>query len=163
MRVALTTEEMIQHGLAGIQRCANALEKRRVGRHGFDRNYERWQIDVEGLLTEYAAAKALGLTYVPVVGELDSHIGDIGPGLQVRGTKYSSGSLLVHHSDDDDHAFILVTGIYGVYDIRGWILAREGKHDRLWKEYKGRGAFWVPQSMLKPMKDLPARFLGEQS
>lgn len=154
MRVALTTEEMIEWGSAGLARCANALEMRRVGAHGFDRNYERWQIDVEGVLTEAAAAKALGLPYEPVVGELDTLLGDIAPGVQVRGTKYSTGSLLVHDKDVDDHRFILVTGIYGVYDIRGWIFAREGKKKSLWKTYKNRGAYWVPQEKLRPIDTL---------
>lgn len=151
MRIALTTEEMVRYGSAGLARCANALEMRRVGAHGFDRNYERWQIDVEGVLTEAAAAKALGVPYEPVVGELDTLAGDIAPGIQVRGTKYTKGSLLVHDKDVDDHAFILVTGVYGVYDIRGWIYAREGKKKSLWKTYKGRGAYWVGQERLRPM------------
>lgn len=154
MRVALTPEEMIRFAGAGVARCANALEKRRVGAHGFDRNYERWQIDCEGVLAEAAAAKALGLPYEPVVDELDTLEGDIGPGLQVRGTKYASGSLLVHDKDVDDHRVILVTGIYGVYDIRGWIWAREGKKKALWKEYKGRGAYWVPQAKLRKIETL---------
>jgi len=154
MRVALMTEEMIHYGSLGVARCANALEMRRVGAHGFDRNFERWQIDVEGVLAEAAAAKALGLAYEPTVGELDTFLGDIAPGLQVRGTRYSAGSLLVHDKDQDTDKFILVTGVYGVYDIRGWVFAKEGKLKKLWKEYKGRGAYWVPQSRLRPMDTL---------
>lgn len=154
MRVALTTDEMILYGGAGIARCAHALEARRVGAHGFDRHDERWQIDVEGLLSEYAAAKGLGLPYEPTVGMLDTLLGDIGPGLQVRSTKYPKGSLLVHDKDDDDHAFILVTGRYGIYDIRGWIFAKEGKKKKYWKTYKERGAYWVPQEALRPLDTL---------
>ena len=154
MRVELTTEEMRRYGAAGVARTANAFEKRRGGAHGFDRNFERWQIDVEGVLTEAAAAKALGLSYEPVVGQLDTMFGDIGPGLQVRGTKYSNGSLLIHDKDVDDHVFILVTGIYGVYEVRGWILAKDAKLPQLWKMYKGRGAFWVGQNWLKSIDTL---------
>lgn len=154
MRVALTTDEMILYGSAGIARCANAMERQRKGAHGFNRDYERWQIDVEGLLAEAAAAKALSLPYSPVVGRLDTHEGDIGPGLQVRSTKYNTGSLLVHDRDPEDDIFILVTGVYGIYDIRGWIKAKHAKQPQLWKVYKGRGAFWVPQSMLQPMAKL---------
>lgn len=154
VRVALTTDEMIRFGALGVARCSHALEKRRVGAHGFDRNHERWQIDVEGVLAEAAAAKALGLLYEPVVGDLDTLFGDIAEGLQVRGTKYNTGSLLVHDKDVDDHRAILVTGIYGVYDIRGWIFIREGKRRDLWKEYKNRGAYWVPQDRLRPMDTL---------
>lgn len=154
MRIALTTEEMIEYGSAGIARCANAMEKQRKGAHGFNRDYERWQIDVEGLLAEAAAAKALNLPYSPTVGRLDTAEGDIGKGLQVRSTKYNTGSLLVHDRDPEQDTFILVTGVYGVYDIRGWIKAIHAKQPELWKTYKGRGAYWVPQSMLQPMDKL---------
>ncbi len=105
-------------------------------------------------MTEHAAANALNLPYEPVVGRLDTEEGDIGPGLQVRGTKYNTGSLLVHDSDADLDAFILVTGIYGVYDIRGWILAKSAKQQRFWKTYKGRGAYWIPQHELHTMSSL---------
>lgn len=150
MRIELTTEELVRYGAAGVARCANAMAKRRQGAHGFDRNDERWQIDVEGVLTEAAAAKALGVPYDPVVGSLDTDKGDIAPGIQVRGTKYPKGSLLVHDSDRDRDIFILVTGRYGVYDIRGWIRAEYGKLPNLWKTYKGRGAYWVGQEFLAP-------------
>lgn len=154
MRVAFTAEELVRYGTAGLARCANALEMRCQGAHGFDRYSERWQIDVEGVLTEAAAAKALGVPYEPCVGELDTLAGDIAPGIQVRGTRYPKGSLLIHDKDQDDHAFILVTGIYGVYDIRGWIWASEGKDKSRWKEYKGRFAYWNPQEVLRPIDTL---------
>ena len=154
MRVALTTVEMIEYGSAGIARCANAIEKQRKGAHGFNRDYERWQIDVEGLLAEAAAAKALNLPYSPTVGRLDTQGGDIGRGLQIRSTKYSTGSLLVHDRDPEDDIFILVTGIYGIYDIRGWIKAIHAKQQDWWRVYKGRGAYWVGQEFLQPMDKL---------
>lgn len=154
MRVALSDEQLLEWGSAGMSRTINALSMGRRGAHGFNRFSERWQIDVEGTLTEGAAALALGLPYEPCVGELDTVDGDIGPGLQVRGTKYAKGSLLVHDSDHDEHRFILVTGIYGVYDVRGWIYAKEGKQKKYWKVYKERGAYWVPQSALRPLDTL---------
>ena len=150
----MTTEQLVTLGSAGLARCANALEMRRVGAHGFDRHNERWQIDVEGVLTEGAAALALGVPYEPAVGELDTLWGDIAAGIQVRGTRYPKGSLLIHDRDMDDHAYILVTGIYGVYDIRGWIWGKEGKKKKYWKVYKERGAYWVPQEALRPIDSL---------
>jgi hypothetical protein len=153
-RIALTDEEMLSCVTAGGARTINALSKGRRGAHGFNRDFERWQLDIEGVMCEAAAAKALGLTYSPTVGRLDTDLGDIGPGLQVRGTKYSTGSLLIHDTDNDRDRFILVTGIYGVYDIRGWIYAEHGKSERLWKMYKGRGAYWIPQDMLQPIEKL---------
>lgn len=158
IEVLLTTAEMVKYGAAGVARCAHALTKRRQGAHGFDRNDERWTIDVEGCLAEAAAAKSLGLIdgFEPTVGHLDTDEGDIGPGLQVRSTKYDKGNLLIHQSDPDHHAYILVTGRYGVYDVRGWIRASEGKLPELWKVNGKRGAFWVPQDRLHAMDELAA-------
>lgn len=159
-RIALTPEEFVEYGQLGLARLSSALEKRRGGAHGFQRNpQDRYRIDVEGMHAEYVAAKALGLLpFNPTVSEQDSKFGDIGPGLQVRSTRYTSGSLLIHDSDDDDHVFILVTGEYGVFNVRGWIYAREGKVKKLWKVHKDRGAYWVTQDRLRPLDtlELPA-------
>lgn len=137
----------------GAARCASALSRRRQGAHGFDRDHERWQIDCEGVLAEAAVSKALGFEYEATLHALDTAKGDLGDKVnskvQVRSTKYQTGSLLIHGKDADDHRFVLVTGIYGSYTIRGWILGEFGKHDNLWKTYKGRGAYWVPQDMLR--------------
>lgn len=155
MRVELTHDELRRYAALGCERAISAMSKGRKGAHGFNRYDERWQIDVEGLLAEFAAAKGLGLLpFEPVVGALDTKHGDIGPGLQVRGTHYDTGRLLLHDKDDDDHRFILVTGHSGFYVLRGWIYARHGKHPSYWKLYKGRGAYWVDQSRLQPMSKL---------
>jgi hypothetical protein len=154
VRIALDDDELRQCVIWGGERRILAMAKRRRGAHGFDRDHEAWSIDIEGVMTEMAAAKALGLPYTPVVGSLDTEDGDIGPGLQVRGTRYNSGSLLIHASDIDDHKFILVTGVAPTYDVRGWIHARDGKVDKLWKVYKNRGAYWVGQEWLKPISEL---------
>jgi hypothetical protein len=82
--------------------------------------------------------------------QLDTGLGDVLPGIQVRSTKYKSGSLLVHKTDADDDRFVLVTGSQGAYDIRGWITGSDGKREEFWKVYKTRGAYWVPQDALKP-------------
>jgi hypothetical protein len=154
IRVTFTDEEMYKCVQWGGKRTISALNKGRKGAHGFNRDYERWSIDIEGVATELAAAKALGLPYEPVVGSLDTDLGDIAPGLQVRGTRYPQGSLLIHKSDHDEDRFILVTGVTGDYRVRGWIKAGDGKIDSLYREYKGRWAYWVGQNWLKPMSEL---------
>ena len=157
MRIELTEKELVKIGTYGLQRCAMSLSVGRRGAHGFDRNHERWQIDVEGVLTEYAAAKALGVSYHPVTDRSDTELGDIAPGLQVRGTKYPNGNLIMHKTDVDEHVFILVTGVYGRYDVRGWIQAKEGKKQKYWRGNPANTrppCFWVPQDALKPIDTL---------
>jgi hypothetical protein len=154
VKVALTTVEIIKYGTMGVTRCANALDKGRTGAHGFNRDDDRWNIDVEGVLCEYAAAKALGIKYDPVVDGLDTHLGDLGPRLQVRGTKYNRGNLLIHDKDADRDKFMLVTGALGVYTLRGWVYGEDGKHQKFvrWDKTKTRWAYWVGQEWLKPVE-----------
>jgi hypothetical protein len=152
--IVLERDELRHAALVGIDRRLDSIAKGRRGNHGFDRD-DFWRIDIEGAAAEAAVAKFLGVPYAPDTTKLDSKTGDVQGGYQVRSTKYDSGSMLVHNSDADDHVFILVTGENGKYKLRGWRYARDCKHPKLWKDYKGRGSYWVPQSMLLPMKDLP--------
>lgn len=149
MRIEFTHDEIRRWAYAGVDRRVSAMAAGRKGAHGFNRD-DFWQLDLEGLLAEAAVAKALGVYFSPVTGQLDTTLGDVLPGLQVRSTKYKSGSLLVHERDPDDDRFLLVVGAQGVYDIPGWIHGRDGKKPEFWKVYKDRGAFWVPQAALQP-------------
>jgi hypothetical protein len=151
MDVTFDFDEIRRWAYAGVDRRVSALQKGRKGAHGFNRS-DFWQLDVEGLLAEAAVAKALGLYYAPVTGELDTLLGDVMQGVQVRSTKYLSGSLLVHKTDADDDKFLLVVGASGKYRIAGWIFGRDGKKREFSKTYKGRTAFWVPQEALVPFR-----------
>ena len=157
MKIDFDPEELRRWAHAGIDRRISAMLAKRRGAHGFDREFEAWQIDVEGLLAEAAVAKALGVYFNPTVGALDTELGDVLPGIQVRSTRYGydrtdKGFLLMHDSDDDEHRFILVCGAYGHYRIAGWIEGRHGKQDAYHRHHKGRWAYWVPQSALKPFE-----------
>lgn len=154
MQVDFTPDELRMWAHRGVDRRCSAIEKKRKGAHGFNRT-DFWELDVEGLLAEAAVAKGLGIYYAPVTGALDTALGDVLPGIQVRSTKYKNGSLLIHKTDADDDKFLLVTGAQGSYDVRGWIVGSEGKRQEYWKLYKERGAFWVPQSALNPLSTLP--------
>lgn len=157
MKVDLSPEEMRRWAYAGIDRRIAAMGRGAKGAHGFDREHEAWQIDVEGMLAEAAVAKALGVYFAPSVNGIDTHIGDVIKGVQVRSTRhgYNSstvGCLLLHDSDRDDDRFVLVCGAYGRYRIPGWIHARDGKHDKFKRQHKGRWAYWVGQEWLKPFE-----------
>jgi hypothetical protein len=160
VRIEFTPDEMRRWAYAGVDRRISAMQKGRKGAHGFNRD-DFWQLDLEGLLAEAAVAKGLGVYFAPVTGQLDTGLGDVLPGIQVRSTKYPSGSLLVHKTDADDDRFLLVTGSQGAYDIRGWCYGSEGKKAEFWKVYKTRGAFWVPQDALRPFEPSVARVMSE--
>jgi hypothetical protein len=155
VNVELTYDELTRWAHEGVNRRISAMEAKRRGAHGFDRQAEAWQIDVEGMLAEAAVAKALNVWFAPVTGKLDTQLGDVLPGVQVRSTRYGydrtdKGFLLLHKTDNDSDRFVLVCGAYGKYRIAGWIEAGHAKDEKLWKCYRERWAFWVPQSWLKP-------------
>lgn len=154
MQVVLSLSELREAARAGIERRLSALEKGRRGAHGFNRDYEAWSIDIEGLAAEMAAAKGLGLPYTPMVGDLDTDIGDVAPGLQVRSTRYESGHLLLHETDLPHHVFILVVGQAPNFRLAGWTTPAASRTPERWREEKGRGAYWVAQDELEQMGDL---------
>lgn len=151
MIVEFTTDELRHLAYRGVDRRVSAIERGRAGAHGFNRD-DFWQLDVEGLLAEAAVAKALGVYYSPVTGSLDTELGDVLPGVQVRSTKYDSGHLLIHKTDSDTDRFVLVCGAAPRYRICGWIRGQDGKREGFWKTHRGRSAFWVPQEKLREFK-----------
>lgn len=151
MNVVLSSTELRYAATSGIERRIQALARRRQGAHGFNRE-EVWDIDIEGLAAEMVVAKALGLYYIPVVGQLDTDLGDVAPGVQVRSSKHPNAHLLLHKTDHDDDRFILVVGSSGSYRIAGWCYGHEGKQEGHWRAFQGRTAFWVPQAKLRPFE-----------
>jgi hypothetical protein len=87
-----------------------------------------------------------------VVGELDTEQGDIAPKIQVRSTRYDTGHLLLHESDIPDHVFVLVCGLAPKFRLAGWTTPKVSRKPDFWKVYKGRGAYWVPQDALSPVR-----------
>lgn len=151
MLIEFTPDEIRQWAHRGVDRRCSAIAKKRKGAHGFNRT-DFWELDIEGLLAEAAVAKALGLYFSPTTDALDTSLGDVIKGIQVRSTKYDTGCLLVHNTDADADRFVLVTGSQGRYQIRGWILGEHAKEPKWWRVYKNRGAFWVEQQFLHPFK-----------
>ena len=103
-------------------------------------------INIEGALAECAWAKHLGKFWAKgETGDLD--VGRV----NVRSTRWESGSLILHPEDKDDVTYYLMVGANGSYRIAGHILAKDGKQEKYWadKQKTGRWAYFVPQSDLK--------------
>ena len=69
-------------------------------------------------------------------------------------TSHARGSLLLHPRDLDDAPYVLMTGGGGAYQVRGWIMGRDGKQEKYWgdRANQNRPAYWVPQSALNPIE-----------
>lgn len=150
MEVILTTAE---------QAIAQEAGRRRYHTHRVYKSAHRWNrkandhsIDkeVEAIGAEMACARALGLTWVD--HNKPDPEGDLGPGIQVRHTRYRTGKLLLHKSDSDDHVFYLVTGNYPNFTIAGWITGERGKRMAINQELQpGRPCMCVDQRFLEPL------------
>lgn len=135
---------MLKAAGVGVRR---KLKNLRIGRQEWYGNStdENWQQQIEGAMAELVIAKFMRYDWSGL-GEPGQP--DVGPD-DVRHTSYSRGCLLLHLGDKDDRVFWLVTGGYGQYQVRGWIVARDGKQERWWRDPKGgRPCFFVPQAHL---------------
>jgi hypothetical protein len=159
--VTLSHAELHLAAQAGVTRQTMNLYRKRVQNHNADdEDGNQWNRHIEGCLTEFSVAKLLGLNWSP----FEFRGMDV-PGFQVRSTTWQGGHMLLHKEDDAADRFILAVGANGRYDIRGWILAKDGMLPALWRDPVGdrnrregvdkpRPAFWVPQKLLLPMKQL---------
>lgn len=150
--VKLTYAEMQLAGLAGIQRQIQNLKDRSKPAHGAD-DQNDWQKHIEGCLGEMALAKYLGVYWGGKGFKGDFDVLDV----DARTASKDYYCLILHNTDEDERFVYLLTGINGTYEVRGGMNAKEGKKPEFWKEYyKGRGAYFVPQKLLRfpcPEKD----------
>ena len=116
-----------------------------------------WQNAIEGVLGEIAVARYLGL-YPYGIFERSSDHPDVGEHYEVRTRPKEWMELFFKEGDKPDKYYILVTGSYGTYDLRGWISAPEILSHPEWhhnNEGKTTRNYWVPTEFLHPMEELP--------
>lgn len=155
--IALSWAEVLLAAQVGIMRQVQNLKLGREQANNHDPGRD-WQDHIDGALGECAAAKWMGRYWHGRLGSLG--LADVGS-YEVRTAAKPGHALILHESDQDDRAFILVTGLNGRYAIRGWILGRDGKRPEFWKDPAGgRGAFFVPQSALADPLTLPNHTKG---
>lgn len=143
--IELGQTEIIHGAMMGVLRQVQNILKGRKPAYGAGKKND-WQIHVEGALGELALAKYLGVFWSGV-GRLRAP--DVGI-VDVRTGAKHSHRLMLHPPDPANRVYWFVTGINGKYQIRGWILGKDGKRDEWWKDPKGtnRWAFFVPTSEL---------------
>ena len=115
-----------------------------------------------GFKCEVAAAKALNTEAPENVFTKEQfynrrQIYDLTNNIEVRGTEYFTGKLIIRPEDKDKAPFVLVirNPSNNEYTVCGWIYGHEGKQEK----YVGAGQygaklFFVPQGNLRPIEDL---------
>jgi hypothetical protein len=156
--ICLTAPEMIEGSLCGSHRHVDNI----INKSATDAPADwGWQRDVEGALTERALCKYLGLYHH---GAYAYRTADVSGRIQVRSSPRADACLIVHRPgkgwnlDSPDDAFVLITGVNGVYRIRGWLPGRAAQVEQYWMDKAGNGrpAYFVPQAALLPISTLPA-------
>ncbi len=151
MTLTLSYAEMWQAASVGIMRQIGNLKRNRKPRHGC-RADDVWNIHIEGACAEFAVAKVMGHFWSGAIDDLGAD--DAGP-LQVRHTPLVEGRLIIHPTDRDDRAYVLVRGAAPCMEIAGWIMGADAKRQEWWDDPTGgRPAFFVPASALHSMVEL---------
>jgi hypothetical protein len=148
--VALDTSEYYMAMQAG---CMRQVQNRKIGRpHYYGAPPDRAeQFHINGSVGEACVAKYLNKYWLGKGTFGGSDVEDY----EVRSTSRPDGDLILHDYDKDDRPYISVYVSEGVGVIRGWIMGAEGKRKEFWKDpAKGRPAYFVPTSKLRPMKSL---------
>jgi len=150
MLIQLANHEVGAAVRVGGLRHWEAVRGGMADRHGFDG--DGWGVHIEGALGEMAAAKALNIYWDGSVNTFKAH--DL-VGIQVRTRSRNDYELIVRPSDDDDAAWVLVTGKHGTYNVRGWIRGKDAKREE-WLQTHGQRppAYFVPHAALLPIEGL---------
>ncbi len=160
MEVVLSEQELLQAAMAGVARQIESVSAGRADQYGAGKAFG-WQMHVEGAAGELAVAKALNLDWTLGVGVFGGP--DVG-NLQVRTTHRDDGRLYLHPRDRPDMRYVLVTGLNGRYELRGWIYGWMGKLKKYWTEPQpGRPCYAVPQEDLRPIEAIMELTNGKTS
>ena len=159
VREAVTTIELSPHnllmaGMVGISRQVKNLSRGVRDRYGCDSSQWGWQNHCNGACGELAFAKWKGKYWDGAMNDFAAP--DVGA-YQVRTSAKANQSLILHPGDSDDDLFVLVlVHALPICTLAGWIPGGAGKHGKWWTtEGVRHPAFFVPQSALLPMEQLP--------
>ena len=113
------------------------------------------EIHLLGAAGEVAVASYLGLKehlFKETEARRDS---DDLPGIDVKTRSKASYDLIIQKNEDPNKKFVLVTIQNRQTLLHGWCYGHEGMKEIYWADpARGRPAYFVPQSALRPMEAL---------
>jgi len=149
LTVKLNAHEIGAGARVGVARHWEAVRKGRTDRHGF--SGDGWGVHIEGALGEIAAAKALNVYWD---GSVNTFKADDLTGIQVRTRSKPDYELIIRPEDSEESVWVLVTGKYGTYTVRGWIRGKDAKRQEWLANHGNRPpAYFVPTDALKPIEE----------
>lgn len=142
--VILDEYELAHAAMAGCQRRIASISKHRPQFYNADERKNFWQIDIVGMIAEYAVAKALDKHWQPATNKKLSDLpGDVGQ-YQVRSTEHRTGHLFLHPKDKNADYILAVVKDNRVL-LAGWIDWETGTQVG---DMKSVDTWWVPQHKL---------------
>ena len=142
--VTLDEYELAHAAMAGCQRRIASIMRGRPQVYGAGERKNYWQIDIIGMMAEYAVAKAFDRHWQPATNQRLADLpGDVAY-YQVRSTEHRDGHLFLH-PDDKDAPYILAIVADRHILLAGWITKKEGSKVGA---MKSPDTWWVPQSEL---------------
>lgn len=149
--VSLDEYELAHAAIAGCQRRIASLKKNRPQAYQADDRKNFWQIDIIGMIAEYAVAKAFDKHWQPATNKrLADLAGDVGT-YQVRSTEHMNGHLFLHPRDKPaDYILVIVHENRAL--LTGWIDLSTGCAVG---EMKSPDTYWVRQDQLNSFNDWP--------
>lgn len=152
MRVNLEWYEISRAALVGVSRNVEALRKGLQNTRPISES--DWHIHILGACGEVAFAKATNRYWSGSVNTFKTG-GDIGGHIQIRTRSKSNYDLIVRDNDNDNDIFVLVTGGPAEFDVKGYMRASDAKAEKYKANWGNYGeAYFVPQSELRPIRDL---------
>lgn len=150
-QIDLTLAEIQMAALIGMQRTIECIKLNASHRHGAQDD-TTWQMSIEGALAECALAKHLNFYWSKGQrGAADVY------NVDCRQTHHLNGCLILHPDDVDERKYYLLVGKQGSYELKGHIIAKNGKIPHYWRDIKetlkdgrivDRSAYFVPQNAL---------------
>ena len=115
----------------------------------------------ESIVAEILVARYLGYVDFDPRASRFKQTADVGSNIEVRWTRYDTGSLIVYENDRVTDVAVLVTGRSPNYNLAGWIPVAIAKKPR----YKSstQPTWWVTQQNLQPIETLKGSNYGTAS
>jgi hypothetical protein len=115
----------------------------------------------ESIVAEILVARYLGYVDFDPRASRFKETADVGSNIEVRWTRYDTGSLIVYENDRVTDVAVLVTGRSPNYNLAGWIPVAIAKKPR----YKSstQPTWWVTQQNLQPIETLKGSNYGTAS
>lgn len=149
--VELDEYELAHAAMAGCQRRIASIMRGRPQVYGADERRNYWQIDIIGMMAEYAVAKAFDRHWQPATNQRLADLpGDVA-NYQVRSTEHRDGHLFIHPNDKSAPYILAVVADRHVL-LAGWLPKEQAS---LVGVMKSAETWWVAQDVLWGFEDWP--------